>query len=94
MCRSRRELSNEYLLTKFGFDTAENEPDSFLKKFFTTQGFTFSLLEAASPSSLARPLWTGYSPDSGPDRPWKPWPIVVSARPDVDFRATTSNESE
>ena len=24
--RSRRELSNEYLLTKFGFDTAENEP--------------------------------------------------------------------
>ena len=26
MCRSRRELSNEYLLPKFGFDTAENEP--------------------------------------------------------------------
>ena len=26
MCRSRRELSNEYLLAKFGFDTAENEP--------------------------------------------------------------------
>ena len=26
MCRSRRELSNEYLLSKFGFDTAENEP--------------------------------------------------------------------
>ena len=25
-CRSRRELSNEYLLAKFGFDTAENEP--------------------------------------------------------------------
>ena len=25
MCRSRRELSNEYLLAKFGFDTAENE---------------------------------------------------------------------
>ena len=24
MCRSRRELSNEYLLAKFGFDTAEN----------------------------------------------------------------------
>ena len=23
-CRSRQELSNEYLLTKFGFDTAEN----------------------------------------------------------------------
>ena len=26
MCRSRRELSNAYLLTKVGFDTAENEP--------------------------------------------------------------------
>ena len=26
LCRSRRELSNAYLLIKFGFDTAENEP--------------------------------------------------------------------
>ena len=26
LCRSRREHSNEYLLTNFGFDTAENEP--------------------------------------------------------------------
>ena len=26
MCRSRRELSNAYLLAKIGFDTAENEP--------------------------------------------------------------------
>ena len=26
LCRPRRELSNEYLLAKFGFDTAENEP--------------------------------------------------------------------
>ena len=26
MCRSRQELSNEYLLAKFGFGTAENEP--------------------------------------------------------------------
>ena len=25
MCRSRRELSHEYLFAKFGFDTAENE---------------------------------------------------------------------
>ena len=25
-CRSRQELSNEDLLGKFGFDTAENEP--------------------------------------------------------------------
>ena len=26
MCRSRRELSNEYFVAQFGFDTAENEP--------------------------------------------------------------------
>ena len=26
LCRPRRELSNEYLLATFGFDTAENEP--------------------------------------------------------------------
>ena len=26
MCRSRRKLSNEYLLAKIGIDTAENEP--------------------------------------------------------------------
>ena len=26
MCRSRRQLSNEYVLSKFGFDTAENAP--------------------------------------------------------------------
>ena len=25
-CRSRQELSNEYLLAKIGVDTAENEP--------------------------------------------------------------------
>ena len=25
LCRSRRELSNEYLVAKIGFDTAENE---------------------------------------------------------------------
>ena len=26
-CRPRQELSNEYLVAKFGFDTAENEPE-------------------------------------------------------------------
>ena len=26
LCRSRRELSNEYLLDEIGVDTAENEP--------------------------------------------------------------------
>ena len=30
-CRSRQELSNEYLLAKIGVDTAENEPPEGLK---------------------------------------------------------------
>ena len=30
--RSRQELSNEYLVAKFGFDTAENEPSEVCQK--------------------------------------------------------------
>ena len=39
-CRSRQELSNEYLLAKIGFDTAENEPFNF-HNFSSLQGFNF-----------------------------------------------------
>ena len=34
LCRSRRELSNEYLLAKIGVDTAENEPLEVWGKLF------------------------------------------------------------
>ena len=34
MCRSRRELSSEYLLAKIGVDTAENEPLEVWEKIF------------------------------------------------------------
>jgi hypothetical protein len=34
LCRSRRELSNEYLLAKIGVDTAENEPLDVWGKIF------------------------------------------------------------
>jgi len=51
LCRSRRELSNEYLLAKFGFDTAENEPPkvwggrvlSARHSFFSWRGSVFSI---------------------------------------------------
>ena len=33
LCRSRRELSNEYLLANIGVDTAENEPLEVWGKF-------------------------------------------------------------
>ena len=31
-CRSRQELSNEYLIAKFGIDTAENEPSKVCRR--------------------------------------------------------------
>ena len=34
LCRSRRELSDEYLLAKIGVDTAENEPLEVWGKIF------------------------------------------------------------
>ena len=41
LCRSRRELSNEYLLAKFGFDTAKNEPYYF--ELSSSREFEFEL---------------------------------------------------
>ena len=41
LCRSRRELSNEYLLAKFGFDTAKNEPYYF--EISSSREFEFEL---------------------------------------------------
>ena len=46
-CRSRQELSNEYLLAKIGCDTAENEPFNF-HTFSSLQGFNPHLAERAS----------------------------------------------
>ena len=37
--RSRQELSHDYLLTKIGFDTAENEPLKFLEVIQFTYSF-------------------------------------------------------
>ena len=44
LCRSRRELSNAYLLPKFRFDTAENEPANNLQNYL-------QILRACSPAS-------------------------------------------
>ena len=41
LCRSLRELSNEYLLAKFGFDTAENNPCHLVSS--SSQEFEFEL---------------------------------------------------
>ena len=47
MCRSRRELSNEYSLAKFGLDTAENEPILILINFSSLQRFNFDRAPAS-----------------------------------------------
>ena len=39
LCRSRRELSNEYLLAKIGVDTAENEPLEVWRKIIQYYSF-------------------------------------------------------
>ena len=67
LCRSRRELSNDYLLAKFGFDTEENEPSkvwSFSLK--DTESYSdFSVKSQTlegSFSSVSRPIFaTKYS---------------------------------
>ena len=60
LCKSRRELSNEYLLAKFGFDPAENEPDFRLISFVTIQGFDFALCIPSAPgpryAEVSRPV--------------------------------------
>ena len=56
-CRSRQELSNEYLLAKIGFDTAENEPFNF-HNFSSLQGFNFHgavVSPRGAPSSIYFP---------------------------------------
>ena len=44
MCRSRRELSNEYLLAKISVNTAENEPLEVWGKFIQYYSFVSLLV--------------------------------------------------
>ena len=55
MCRSRRELSNAYLLAKIGVDTAENEP----LEVWEENSIQYSLHSLKVAHALARQGWTG-----------------------------------
>ena len=72
MCRSRRELTNEYLLAKIGVDTAENEPLEVWGKIqFTIHITPYSRLLRAPllPSSWverARKYRSGHGDGAGP----------------------------
>ena len=53
LCRSRRELSNEYLLAKIGVDTAENEPLEVWGKIIQYYSFVSLALTALAQHSSA-----------------------------------------
>ena len=53
LCRSRRELSNAYLLAKFRFDTAENEPAKNLQNLLIFPiSLTLTLAQVRDPRAL------------------------------------------
>ena len=51
-CRSRRELSNEYLVAKIGFDTAENEPCEVCPIELCSQPFDRDYADSDMPSDV------------------------------------------
>ena len=63
LCRSRRELSNEYLLAKFGFDTAEKRAYLILINFSSLQRFNFDRALASSARLAQRRGWGGEETD-------------------------------
>ena len=64
MCRSRRELSNEYLLAKFGFDTAENEPCE-VRKFELSEmlNLNFEISKLLFATQITFNVWPRQPPD-------------------------------
>ena len=61
MCRSRRELSNAYLLAKIGVDTAENEP----LEGWGKNSIQYSLHPLTLGQGLRCPRLPGFPEDSG-----------------------------
>ena len=62
-CRSRHELSNEYLLAKIGVDTAENEPLKVWGKIqFTNSSFASCAASQLKPGRFL-PRWRRRGPD-------------------------------
>ena len=72
LCRSRRELSIEYLLAKFGFDTAENEPAKNLQNLIKSCKISYNL-----PILLTRPAGRVEAALRGRARRAPPLPVVV-----------------
>ena len=96
LCRARRELSNAYLLGKFGFDAAENEPfqvcplSAYRSPRFDSNGVEFQKRIASADISLAHYLKGGGAidrkkrnetiPDSDLERIHNPW--LATGEPD------------
>ena len=64
-CRSRQELSNEYLLAKIDFATAENEPLKAWRCFNSSFQLAPSLQDPAAPARALRGGRAGGAGDAG-----------------------------
>ena len=79
MCRSRRELSNAYLLAKIGVDTAENEPlevwgENSIQYSLHSLGKTqavLTMLAAAGDEAAVAVLDPGLPAESGGGEPFQ-----------------------
>ena len=89
LCRSRRELSNEYLLAKIGVDTAENEPLEVWGKIIQYYSFVSLFTNVGqvlptfppTPPPLARPADGTEAEGGGPVRPGFSQPGPRTASP-------------
>ena len=72
LCRSRRELSNEYLLAKIGVDTAENEPCE-VRKFELSEmlNLKFEISKLLFATQIAQ--WRFVAISNTPRRFLAPW---------------------
>ena len=72
MCRSRREFSNAYLLAKFGFYTAENEPSKVCRiQTMETELHAARLALSITPGAVGRELFFPMGKTSREEKIWR-----------------------
>ena len=88
LCKSRRELSNAYLLAKIGVDTAENEPlevwgENSIQYSLHSLGEGLALAPTPRPTdSLTDSSPVQHSSETDPDRTVRPGDGADGCRPD------------
>ncbi len=86
LCRSRRELSSAYLLAKFGFDTAENEPSKVwpIAGYSQDAGPTRPTLGRVGRRPTCPSTWNPSAIDQKHGRRWRQF--ISTAAPRVIYR--------